>query len=48
MDRKEALHKAKLQADEWYRVHKPLIEAYQYLERLNQEEKLDEVKAVNQ
>lgn len=48
MDRKEALHKAKLHADEWYRVYKPLIEAYQYLERLNQEENLDKLKAVNQ
>lgn len=47
MSRKELLCKAKRQADEWYRLHKPLIEAKQYLERISEQEKERELASAN-
>lgn len=43
MKRKKLLQKAKVQADQWYYIHKLLIEARQYIERMiiiNEKEQL--------
>lgn len=47
MNRRELLCETKQQADEWYRLHKPLIEAKQYLERNDDREKAQELSNTN-